>query len=259
MSLRERALAWLRIPAEPVPPMGDTDVGVFRAAPNFYRYKLVHWFLGHSAAALGLYLALMFAGGIDRSLARMLPRVVHLPWFTLTEQMLLWWVNIFEIAAVVLFLLQAIGSLLLLRLDFEQRWYIVTDRSLRIREGLYTMRERTMTFANLQQVAIHQGPLQRLLGIADLEVSTAGGGNFELGEQKESQHVAYFEGISDAKQVRDLILDRLRQYRDAGLGDADDTHAIESNDLERAAQFLAEEARLLREQLLLPAAQRISS
>ena len=48
----------------------------------------------------------------------------------------------------------------LVRLDYELRWYIVTDRSLRIREGVTSLRESTMTFANIQHIAVRQGPLQ---------------------------------------------------------------------------------------------------
>ena len=66
-------------------------------------------------------------------------------------------------------------QLALLRLDFELRWYIVSDRACASARGSSRCREKTMTFANIQHIGIRQGPLQRLLGIADVEVRTAGG------------------------------------------------------------------------------------
>jgi membrane protein YdbS with pleckstrin-like domain len=59
-------------------------------------------------------------------------------------------------------------SYVTIRLDYEFRWYKTTHRSLRIREGVWLVREMTMTYANIQDISVSQGPLQRLFGIADL-------------------------------------------------------------------------------------------
>lgn len=74
-----------------------------------------------------------------------------------------------------------------------------------------------MTFANIQQISVRQGPLQRLLGIADVEVHTAGGGSPDEGGG--GMHTGYFRGVADAEAIRNTIRDRVREYRDAGLGD----------------------------------------
>ena len=63
------------------------------------------------------------------------------------------------------------------RLDYEMRWYLVTDRSLRLRHGVWNVTESTMSFANVQQVMMTRGPVQRLLGLADVKVQSAGGGS----------------------------------------------------------------------------------
>lgn len=55
----------------------------------------------------------------------------------------------FEMLGLVLIVLQAPLIYTLARLDYELRWCIVTDRSLRIREGIASVRESTMTFANI--------------------------------------------------------------------------------------------------------------
>ncbi len=110
-----------------------------------------------------------------------------------------------------------------LRLEYELHWYIVTDRSLRIRTGLLRLQESTMSFANLQQVEVQQGPLQRLLGIADLRVQSAGGSDSRSREQgHDSLHTGVFHSVDNASEIRDLILDRLRKFRETGLGDSDD-------------------------------------
>ncbi|MBC7368594.1 MAG: PH domain-containing protein, partial [Undibacterium sp.] len=111
-----------------------------------------------------------------------------------------------------------------MRLDFELHWYIVTDRSLRIRTGVLRLQEATMSFANLQPVTVTQGPLQRLLGLADVRVQSAGGGGND--EHKPgtdtSLHTGVFHGVANATEIRALILHRLRQFRATGLGDPDD-------------------------------------
>ena len=56
-----------------------------------------------------------------------------------------------------LMVLHALFSFAVLRLDYEKRWYIVTDRSLRIREGVLNVREMTVMFANIQNVSVMQG------------------------------------------------------------------------------------------------------
>ncbi len=62
------------------------------------------------------------------------------------------------------------------RLNFDLRWYVITDRSLLIREGVWVTREITLSFANAQNVRVTQGPLQRFFGFSNVEVDTAGGG-----------------------------------------------------------------------------------
>jgi hypothetical protein len=111
------------------------------------------------------------------------------------------------------------------RLDYEMRWYMVTDRSLRIRHGTWKISESTMSFANIQQVVVSQGPLQRVLGLADVKVQSAGGGSGG-GEHahghSEDMHLGLFHSVTNAPEIRDLILERLRRFRESGLGDPEE-------------------------------------
>jgi membrane protein YdbS with pleckstrin-like domain len=143
------------------------------------------------------------------------------------------------------------------RLDYEMRWYMVTDRSLRLRSGVWRVSEVTMSFANIQQVLVSQGPLQRLLGLADLKVKSAGGGSGgNHNHESSDMHTGLFENVTNAQEIRDLIGERLRRFREAGLGDPEEKSTTDttlqtiedplSTDASTAARELAAEARALR-------------
>lgn len=110
-------------------------------------------------------------------------------------------------------------SLVALRLDWELRDYLIGSRSLRLRAGAFVQRELTLSYANVQNVEVTQGPLERLFGFKSLVVSTAGGRSSKPGPHGDSSHEARLVGLEDAESVRDLILGALRQHRDAGLGE----------------------------------------
>lgn len=163
--------------------------------------------------------------------------------------------RLLEYGAIALFILQIPVTLAATRLEFEQHWYIVTDRSLRIRTGIFQLTESTMSFANLQQVEVKQGPLQRLLGLADVQVQSAGGGGAQDEKhQHDSLHTGVFHSVENAPEIRDLILERLRRFRQAGLGDPDDSHHADTpaevhathSDSLAAAQELLTEAKAFR-------------
>ena len=180
-----------------------------------------------------------------------------------------WMIVIFEIieaGTILLFIAQIPVSFAVVRLEFELHWYIVTDRSLRIRTGVLSLQESTMSFANLQQVEVKQGPLQRLLGLADVHVQSAGGGgdyNPHHAHAGDSLHTGIFHSVDNATEIRDLILARLREFRQAGLGDPEDHHdqamvgeppqrsetSASNPDTLAAAREILAEARALRQAL----------
>ena len=131
--------------------------------------------------------------------------------------------------ALAIAVLPDIVAYLAIHLRYDTTWYVMTGRSLRIRRGIWVIHETTITFENVQNVEVHQGPLQRWFGIADVLVTTAGGGSEHAAEGRANAsmtaHHGLIEGISHAAQVRDLILARLRKSRTAGLGDDHEHHA----------------------------------
>lgn len=233
-TLRATLLRTLRVPPTPEPPPGSPP-RIFRAAPNFYKLRLLRWGLTQLVAIAGLLWALYFIRWVGTTAA---PRSV------------LWLMKIGEVFGWLAFAFEFICGWMIVRLDFELRWYMLSDRAIRIREGITTIREKTIALANVQNLAIKQGPLQRLLGIADVEVKTAGGGG-EAGDvhgkkaMAEPMHVAYFRGVANAEEIRDLVREGVRRQKDAGLGDPDEP--VKSEDAGAAVAELLAEARRLRE------------
>lgn len=221
-------LGLLNVPPEPEAPDGSPDsIRVFRAGRNYLRWRIFTWAISQFGIA---------AFFVISSFPLLLPNSKMSP----TARSV--WVSVLVIGGLI-WATFAFVSLMLQKLNFEQRWYIVTDRSLRIRTGIWSVQEITMTFANIQDLRIARDPLQLILGISDLRVSSAGGGGGEAGRAGRSSHNAVFSGVEDAEGLRDLIVERLRRYRDAGLGDPEKHAPLDAN--AAAAELLAE-ARALR-------------
>ena len=207
-TFKDRLLALLKAPTRPPdPPAGsESSIRTFRADPNFLKLRLILWGGGFALGMLLEVIMIVYDWGDKDSEG-------HVSW----------------IGGLLLFLTiaGAIGKYFLIRIDYDMRYYVVTDRSLRIREGALLIQESTYTFANVQNLKITQGPLERVLGLANLLVETAGGSGSSSGDQHGKNpfgagHEGRLRGIANAREVRDQILVLLRQYRDAGLGDPED-------------------------------------
>jgi membrane protein YdbS with pleckstrin-like domain len=216
--------------SDPRPLAGSHDsFQVFRACPAFLAYNLFFWKL--YAAILALSVAAASAA-------------------------LLLFNRWFIVLVVPLVLFAAFKASVLYvttRLNYDMRWYVITDRSLLIREGIWIVREITLTFANAQNVRITQGPLQRYFGFSNVEVDTAGGGGGHKESQSTSPHRAVLRGLDQAAPVRDLVLEQLRKHRTTGLGDPDDHVAGSHLPFDPVTlREIWDEARKLRETLAAP-------
>ena len=194
----------LKVPPQPDPPVGGAGtLEIFRAAEGFFHYRIVTWFLRQVSVFTGIIVGFFMFNELDGIAGRMM---VGLEYLALTSAILLVPV-----------------SFIMVMLDFKNRWYMVTDRSLRIREGVMGVQEKTMTFSNIQNVAIRQGPLQRFFGIADVEVRTAGGGGGGDGDNQDplsdNMHIGYFRGVDNAEAIRDLIMEPPASIGGGGFGE----------------------------------------
>ncbi|MCX7048603.1 MAG: PH domain-containing protein [Candidatus Sumerlaeota bacterium] len=206
--LKSLVLSLLKCPAAPpAPPAGSHDlVRVFRAARAYLHYRLLGFYIFNGFLTMALLLAIVVFVAALHVLGLLIGLLIAI--------------------AVAL---EAAFFYVVVRLDYEMRYYIITDRSLRIREGVWMIREITLTFDNIQNFNIQQGPLQRLFGIYNLVVETAGGGG-NLVQKDPNQfalmlHQGVFRGIDNPQEIRDLIMGYLRSTRSSGLGDAYDVAA----------------------------------
>ncbi len=203
----------LQIPDKPSPPIGTVGtLKVFRAAPNFLKYRYLRFFgIGFLN---NLIIVIYIAADVGSSFSGPPSKTALIVFFVILGFYLF-----------TLFVSCIVGVFTIM-LDYDFRWYQVTDRSLRIREGLIKVKEMTVTFDNVQEVSVEQGPIQRIFGIADVIVRTAGGKNPLQNAQNKNQpqstdfHKAVFRGVGNAPEIRDLIQKRVRSIKTMGIGES---------------------------------------
>jgi membrane protein YdbS with pleckstrin-like domain len=244
-TLSRLILRVFKVPPQPRLPAGAPESArVFRAGANFWRLKLLAWAVRQAFTLAGFVIAMVMLSRAAES-GRLPMTSGAIPVAFLTPLAV---VRSFEVIAWAFWLLQLPITFTILRLDYELRWYIVTDRAARLREGIVSLKEMTFTLANVQDIRLAQGPLQRLLGLADVELRTAGGSEGPAAAQgrsghgAENLHLARFRGVDNAEAIRDLVIDRMKKARGAGLGDPNDAPVIETG---RAGSALAAAARAL--------------
>lgn len=193
---------WFRVPDQPpqLPVAAGDASESFRPAEGFLRYLKFMFWLG-----LTLIDGVVFVVWVIIAVASPLAGAIT------------------ALPALAIAVLPDVLAYLAIHLRYDTTWYVMSQRSLRIRRGIWVIHETTITFENVQNVEVRQGPLQRFFGIADVLVETAGGGgkqpSGQHGAESTNSHHGLIEGVSHAPEIRDLILSRLRHSRTAGLGD----------------------------------------
>ena len=139
-----------------------------------------------------------------------------------------------EVVIVVGLVVGFFTMLIVTRVDFELRDYLLGDRSLRIVFGVFRRQEITLSYANIQNVEVTQGPIEQLLGIKNLKLTNAVSGR---GEERQG---AVLQGVTDAENLRELLLRLKTEQQDAGLGDALPENLLQS--VAEAARHLAQVA-----------------
>jgi membrane protein YdbS with pleckstrin-like domain len=205
----DRAAAWIyrgiwavlvslfRVPQEP-PTLPGVGVSTFQPSAGFLRIlKLKFWI------ALLAVDVLILVG-----------------WIAIT--VVSWPVGVaLAIPALLLAVVPDVIAYIAIHLRYDTTWYVMSERSIRIRRGVWVLRETTITFENVQNVKVLQGPVERFFGIGNVVIETAGGsgGSGHGNGHMQGAHVGVIEGIADAPRVRDLILAQVRESTTAGLGD----------------------------------------
>ena len=187
---------WLLVPKEPptLPTKGGEFVASFRPSEAYLNYLRFFFWIGLVAIDVMLTIGWIAIGFLSPLAAVLITPL-----------------------ALAVIVLPDIVAYIALHLRYDTTWYVLTDRSLRIRRGIWIIHETTITFENIQNIRLSQGPIQRYFGFASLVVETAGGGGSP--EQGAGSHVGIMEGLDNAVEVRDLIFSRLKKSPTAGLGD----------------------------------------
>jgi membrane protein YdbS with pleckstrin-like domain len=205
--LQKRLARFLQVPLDPPepPPGRVTWTRSFRPDPAFLSYLKMHaavrvFFL----VFVALFLAMALIGATGGAAWALAPAVLLLAlagaWIAL--------------------------DLFAIRFRFDTTWYVMTDRSLRNRRGIWSLSENTVTFDNVQNLRLRQGPLERWLGIQTLVLETAASGASSSDQGSTAQQLVV-EGIRDAVELRDRVAERMRLARGRGLGDRSDRRRTE--------------------------------
>ncbi|MBL0922270.1 MAG: PH domain-containing protein [Phycisphaerales bacterium] len=192
---------WLRVPPEPptLPVRAGQPLESFRPGPGFLAY-LKFWFW---IALLAIDVLILFGWIV----------ILTVDW-----RVAMWLL----VPTLIVAILPDIVAYVAMHLRYDATWYVMTDRSLRIRTGIVSIRETTITFENVQNVKVEQGPVQRRFGIATVVVETAGGGSGGApgkGGSTRPLNQGRLEGLANAEAIRDLIMSKVRASTSAGLGD----------------------------------------
>ena len=191
---------WLRVPATPpdLPAAQGEVVEKFRPDEGYLRY-LKFWFW------------LVF-------LPMDLP--VFIVWGILAATHWGWALALLPVALVIAFLPDVLAYISI-HLKYDTTWYVMSDRSLRIRRGVATITEMTITFENVQNVKVEQGPVERHFGIGRVVVETAGvsASAGPKGHSSGGANQAVLIGVADLEAMKACVLQHVRKCRSAGLGD----------------------------------------
>lgn len=113
----------------------------------------------------------------------------------------LWWLAI-SVIGLVLVPVWLFAGLWWSRRYLEALSCVLTERALVIKKGVLFRSEKTIPLDSIQDVALHEGPLLRRLGLAQIKVETAG----QSAAQGSSEGALV--GVVDSVAFRDRILEQ---------------------------------------------------
>jgi len=103
----------------------------------------------------------------------------------------------FPIAIIVLFLL----SVSLAKVSFKKRGYAFRQHDVLYKSGIISETTTIIPYSRIQHVALHEGVISRMFGLASVEIFTAGGGDSDIeipGIEKEK-----------AQSIKQLLMTKL--------------------------------------------------
>jgi membrane protein YdbS with pleckstrin-like domain len=192
-----------RVPGEPptLPAAGGGEIRQFKPDRGQLRYSKAVFWITITLIGLGAFIGFL--------------AVLFTKWWLALLLGMIFLIAYVGISAV---------SFVAIHVGYDTTWYVMSDRSMRLRRGAWSIQETTITYENIQNLKIQQGPLQRFFGISDLIVETAGGGRGG-DDASRPMNQGIIRGVGNAHQLRDQIQSRVRATQSAGLGDDDEHRA----------------------------------
>lgn len=193
---------WLLVPTEPPRLAGAHDQAIqsFRPAEGYLRYLKFYFWIGLVAIDFFLILGWIIL-------------LISLPLVGILVAPLAW----------AIIILPDVIAYIAIHVRYDTTWYVLSDRTMLIRRGIWNIHETTITYENIQNVSVRQGPVQRYFGIANVHVESAGGGVSKGQHGSSIGHTGLLEGVANAEAIRALILEKWKVSKSAGLGDDDPT------------------------------------
>lgn len=236
---------FLRLPLTPPAPIAGAELRqVLQPARRTHHLRLLKWTAAQVSALMGVLL-LITAIDFTQWLPAWLRFVeVFNRWDDFTDYLPAEWRWVGLLLVVGGFLTQAAFSFLALWAERHTTWYVISDQGVQLQHGVWTTHETSLRFANIQQVSLRQGVLQRLIGLADVVVSTAGGrrsADDDEDAKRKNQGQLRDLDYTQAQRLLETLRGQLEApYALAAPAPAPDVAALE------AAQLLLAEAQALR-------------
>lgn len=80
-----------------------------------------------------------------------------------------------DIIIAICLILQLLNTLVYPKFEYKQWWYEITEDRIIYNEGIWFRNLTIIPIVRVQHINITEGPINRIYGLADLEINTAGG------------------------------------------------------------------------------------
>lgn len=106
-------------------------------------------------------------------------------------------------------------------LYYKTYYYDIEADFITVRKGVWFKNEIQFAYDRIQDVYVDQDVLDRILGLYDVHLSTAGTTGYQMGyTNSSSANLAHFDGLDEqnASKIRDMILAKIKESRGKGQG-----------------------------------------
>ena len=100
----------------------------------------------------------------------------------------------------VLIVLVAVSIITIPRIRYERYRYIIDSANIRVREGIFWIKETIIPMERLHKLQVSQGPIDRMFRLSSVRVTTAGGDG-----------VIKFLADEEASQIAEHLKDKINQ------------------------------------------------